>query len=116
MKPEIKAKWLAALKSGGYKQGHGQLRTNDNKFCCLGVLCDIHASETGEPWIEAETAFYNWKYCGEDLMLPKTVIEWAGLSGSNPVLGDADCGAHNDGVMVCKKSFSEIARLIEEKL
>lgn len=36
----IKQEWVAALRSGKYKQGREKLRTDDN-FCCLGVLCDI---------------------------------------------------------------------------
>jgi len=40
MNPEIKQKWIEALKSGEYKQTDGKLR-QDNRFCCLGVLCDI---------------------------------------------------------------------------
>lgn len=43
MKPEIKTKWLAALRSGKYKQGKGCLRSGDDKFCCLGVLLDVVA-------------------------------------------------------------------------
>lgn len=42
MNPELKAKWIAALRSGKYQQGKDRLRTHDNKFCCLGVLCDIN--------------------------------------------------------------------------
>ena len=38
--PTIKTKWVAALRSGKYKQDTGRLRTADG-FCCLGVLCDI---------------------------------------------------------------------------
>lgn len=41
MNPELKQKWLAALRSGNYRQGQGQLHNADNQFCCLGVLCDI---------------------------------------------------------------------------
>ena len=40
MKQEWKDKWVAALKSGNYEQGTGCLRNKD-RFCCLGVLCDI---------------------------------------------------------------------------
>ena len=36
LNPEAKAKWVAALRSGKYKQGHGRLRDGDT-FCCLGV-------------------------------------------------------------------------------
>lgn len=45
LKPEVKAKWLAALRSGEYQQGVSQLRYEDpdkvQRFCCLGVLCDL---------------------------------------------------------------------------
>ena len=43
--PELKAKWIAALRSGEYSQGRGKLKRNNTElqpsFCCLGVLCDI---------------------------------------------------------------------------
>jgi hypothetical protein len=46
---KLKTKWVAALRSGKYKQGCGQLKTVSVKpdgskkelFCCLGVLKDI---------------------------------------------------------------------------
>lgn len=37
---EIVLKWIAALRSGKYIQGKECLN-KDDKFCCLGVLCDI---------------------------------------------------------------------------
>lgn len=40
MDPEIKAKWIAALRSGRYPQTRAALRT-DVGYCCLGVLCDL---------------------------------------------------------------------------
>jgi hypothetical protein len=47
--PELKAKWVAALRSGNYIQGSGRLKRKRwsagnepvTQFCCLGVLCDI---------------------------------------------------------------------------
>jgi hypothetical protein len=44
MNPEWKAKWLTALRSGKYKQGHGALRCVNGQeitHCCLGVLGDL---------------------------------------------------------------------------
>lgn len=41
LNPEIKKKWVKALRSGKYNQCDGQLRQGDT-FCCLGVLCDLH--------------------------------------------------------------------------
>lgn len=40
MNKKIKKLWLKALRSGEYKQGKLALRIK-NKYCCLGVLCDI---------------------------------------------------------------------------
>jgi hypothetical protein len=42
MNSEIKTKWLAALRSGKYKQGRSMLLdTVDRSYCCLGVLCEV---------------------------------------------------------------------------
>jgi hypothetical protein len=41
MDADIKQRWVAALRSGHYKQGRFDLRFVDNTFCCLGVLVDL---------------------------------------------------------------------------
>ena len=38
--PEIKEKWLTALRSGNYNQIAERL-ASPNGFCCLGVLCEV---------------------------------------------------------------------------
>jgi hypothetical protein len=43
---DIVLKWIEALRSGKYPQGHGALRSSDG-YCCLGVLCDVLPSEVG---------------------------------------------------------------------
>lgn len=40
MKRELRDRWVEALRSGDYEQGQSFLR-NGNKFCCLGVLCEV---------------------------------------------------------------------------
>lgn len=40
MNPEVKVRWLEALRSGKFKQGNGAL-CNEGGYCCLGVLCEI---------------------------------------------------------------------------
>lgn len=45
--PEFKAKWVAALRSGDYKQAQGRLYTGEG-YCCLGVaghVCGIPVEE-----------------------------------------------------------------------
>ena len=49
MNKEWKDKWIAALQSGTYQQGSGRLRTRDDEYCCLGVLCDV-VSPTEGTW------------------------------------------------------------------
>lgn len=44
MKIALKNRWIAALRSGDYKQNKGSLRREHNgkvSHCCLGVLCEI---------------------------------------------------------------------------
>lgn len=49
MNPEVKEKWVEALRSGRYEQGRGQLilerKDKSREYCCLGVLADIIAPE-----------------------------------------------------------------------
>lgn len=40
MDAKIKADWIAALRSGEWKQARGQLH-KDGAYCCLGVLCEV---------------------------------------------------------------------------
>ena len=55
MTPELKAKWLAALRSGEYVQGTGHFE-KDRKFCCLGVLCKVAGEPTGT------VEYSNWAF------------------------------------------------------
>lgn len=53
MNKEIKAKWLAALRSGKYVHGKGQLKdvtTGHPKHCCLGVLCEVLLEQRQGSW------------------------------------------------------------------
>ena len=43
LKKSVKKDWVKALRSGDYKQGKAFLH-RDGKFCCLGVLCELAAS------------------------------------------------------------------------
>ena len=113
MKPKIKARWIAALRSGEYTQGRGQLRDGD-KFCCLGVLCDLHTNLTHKADWEGEY------YAGQSRSsLPRIVAEWAGVNDDDPELNDAPASVWNDGTNdedIKPHSFLEIADLIEAYL
>lgn len=57
MDPRIKQMWIAALRSGDYKQAKRRLRIEHSdgsaSYCCLGVLCELYRQETGEgEWLD----------------------------------------------------------------
>ena len=46
MDAELKSKWVAALRSGDFKQGEGMLHNpKEDSYCCLGVLCKVMGAE-----------------------------------------------------------------------
>lgn len=113
MNPRIARIWCAALDSGGFKQTRDRLR-DENGYCCLGVLCELHAQETGNNWTEDENLN---RYLHQENYLPKKVGYWAGLlaesdmSYSNPKLSDGQVLSElNDQ----GKSFAYISNLIKE--
>lgn len=116
MNKKVKRKWLKALRSGEYSQGYSRLVDEDDNFCCLGVLCDLHARETGGSWDEDAGEFY---YKGNTGVLPKAVVEWAGLDKADPWL--PVCGIDRDKSSISfvndiGYNFKRIADLIEEHL
>lgn len=76
MNKKIAKRWVAALRSGDYKQAKGQLRTSDDGFCCLGVLCNLHAE--AHPKIAREQTD-PIRYFSEKAILPTVVRSWSGM-------------------------------------
>lgn len=75
MNPYVKKLWLKALRNGEYKQGQNQLREG-NRFCCLGVLCNLHAVEHPN---HASTETDPVLYFNNQSTLPYEVAHWAGI-------------------------------------
>lgn len=110
MNRALKEKWLKALRSGKYKQGTRLLRYGDDgdKFCCLGVLCDIQ----GRRWRQNKKPFAGYSIVTEGEF---------DATGTKDTRLLQDVGGHfyavelmdmNDG----GKSFDQIADWIEENL
>lgn len=113
MNKSIKKKWVAALRSNAYKQGRHFLRTDDDNeqlFCCLGVLCDLHAQECGLKWEKADTERFFF-YLGHSGLLPQKVANWA-ETPCVPIINDISLAYINDD----GASFAEIANLVERHL
>lgn len=132
MNPEIKQKWVDALRSGQYEQGKMQLRTARNEYCCLGVLCDLAVKDgvLREPF---KTNIGTYIYGNSDepstgSVLPKSVREWAGLPSigdpetptdvwtRGPDSFDFDNNVNLSSLNDAGATFEEIAQKIEENL
>jgi hypothetical protein len=123
MNQEIKAQWVAALRSGEYTQGKEALRNDEGGFCCLGVLCEL-AIAAGVCAPAVYNNGYNlWEYEGASSTLPYSVMRWADLSSDNPPVQDSCLAELNDGewdtdtgAVDNGMDFNEIADIIEEHL
>lgn len=81
---------IEALESGEYKQAKSALRVED-KFCCLGVACDLHrkAKDNSEKysWDDIKHSTGTALYLNEESGLPDEVSNWYAFRGRLP--GDA---------------------------
>lgn len=127
MNEQVKKEWDTWLRSGQYDQLQGALcaETDSGRtaFCCMGMLCNIHAEESKTlHWEEekvcgARFAKKNGKsrtirarelsYLGNLETIPESVRNWAGLTQNqeSTLIGMNDSGA----------SFEKIADFIGEK-
>lgn len=104
MREDIAKKWVKALRSGEYKQGSYSLRNEKNEFCCLGVLCNIHAQE--HP-VLAATQISSKTYLGSSSYLPFEVKEWAEMTSK--------CGQLPSGKFtVGNEDYYDLAQMNDE--
>jgi len=109
MDAKLKADWIAALRSGKYRQGIGFLNS-DKGFCCLGVLCDISGDGEWKPDNDPEI---------------DCQLYWIGTTATRAVLDEKSIRKHGfSGGTISDlidmndrgKSFAEIANYIEQNL
>lgn len=130
MNPEIKARWVADLRSGLFEQGTSGLCDGD-RYCCLGVLME-QAVEAGICIRNASgTVGVTYGPTFTRYALSPEVREWADLSSTAPVVrvGDRQWNPDRDGDAMIDGgfdltyandqlnwTFDEIADAIEESL
>lgn len=116
MNQEIKAKWIADLRSGKFPQTRGALNQLEAStvgdppvgFCCLGVLCE-QAVSAGLIAKREMSIFADYGPHSSVSSLPVMVRTWAGIdSATENTLIDMNDGA--------RSSFAEIADWIEANL
>lgn len=112
MKAETMIQWMAALLGGDYSQGRRALRTKDDKYCCLGVLCDVvkDSPEVKGSWRQVPADYGSnagWEFKFKDLtdksLIPHELASKLGVDGVQSVLA-----ARNDR----GQRFKRIAELI----
>lgn len=81
---DLQRAWIDELRSGKYEQGQGFLKDKHDRYCCLGILCEL-AGLT--PRLAPEARAYAW-HEGESTLayfstgfLPSRVRIQAGLYG-----------------------------------
>jgi hypothetical protein len=118
MNPEVKEKWIKALRSGEYQQGRHGLRREDStgnvSYCCLGVLCELYRVEKKRStWTFIEHIWFS--FMNEGSILPEKVMKWAGMDDPSGMFRrktgpeDSLTSVNDSG-----KSFKQIARIIEK--
>jgi hypothetical protein len=129
MNPEIKAQWVAALRSGDYEQGDGILHYipehGGDEFCCLGVLCDIAVKSGVDIRVldeeEGDVRFGTVMYDETSELLPESVRKWAGLRYENPEIAivneyDTVSTSNLADLNDSGYSFADLAGWIDEQL
>ena len=120
MDREVKAEWVRRLRSGNYVQGRDFLRVkgsdgNPDRYCCLGVLCEI-AEEAGVvSRFDTGYEYYCYGRERQNYGLPRRVREWAGADTILGCFSDGGRSAtladlNDDGL-----SFEQIAEIIERE-
>lgn len=117
---ELVQKWVAALRSGEYKQGYGRLHlAKDNSFCCLGVLCEVAGVKKVPP--PTRGGWGNYYLTGSDGRMDSHVISPSSELYSRAGLGAKTSGFSSLGSELvnrndARESFEEIANFIEDTL
>lgn len=86
MDEAVRDLWVAVLRSGVYTQGYDRLRSLEDHFTPLGVLCDLAVRVGVTSWdkLDGEWVLPSMHLPMTGGLIPPAVIEWAGFKGMNP--------------------------------
>lgn len=112
--------WIAALRSGKYKQGRKTLVSGD-RYCCLGVLCDIAKKEFKLK--RTVTGFVDKSGNGFSSSLPPDLSLYIGLNDDSEygmtfedTLVNFNDGSPYSEEFGVKHRFTTIANYIEQNI
>lgn len=104
--------WVAALRSGKYQQGRDYL-CKDNRYCCLGVACEVLGIGKIIDGMGVATYLGDEPNDKDSGWLPRNAKEALGLRTYNGTLGDGATSLtllNDNGA-----TFNEIADIIESE-
>lgn len=137
MKREIAMRWIAALRSGEYRQTNDKLCRIYNEgtqcsHCAMGVLADLYQRETGElnTWPNKD-GYGNVSFKDEtngtwsSIFIPTEVKQWAGIRNGLGAFKESQWIDTEDRGSLCCTSvvalnddarlpFTDIADIIEQ--
>lgn len=125
---EIQTQWADALVSKEFKQGKKVLRSQNDNFCCLGVLCELYRrvhletsrweklDEGAQIFVIEGSPTDRWR---ERVVPPPPVLEWlTGRKYYNPIPNVRDVDGFLTSVIVLNderhRSFDQIALAIRQ--
>lgn len=125
MNPDIKQRWMAALRSGEYVQGRGKLAPvlsdGTQTHCCLGVLCELAVKDgiiTSNKSPSGESIYYGRHSAFG--VLPDEVVDWAELelhhNSPHVLFGPLDINEDLTVINDVGCPFSHIADFIDRSL
>jgi hypothetical protein len=115
MDRKIKRKWVKALRSGRYQQAQSELKTENNTYCCLGVLCNVVGARwanSDEGWLIAKLKGAVINVPNGEILTPKFLKQIGLTKYRQDILTRM-----NDGEGFTRgSSFTEIAAYIDKNL
>lgn len=102
--------WLAALRSGKYRQQRHANLENESGFCCFGVVCRV-VNKNHKNMIPVDNAGSVVVFDGHSAALPEVATRALGLASSFGNFDDDCLSTLND----TGSTFAEIADIIESK-
>lgn len=114
-----------ALRSGEYEQGVKALRPEDDKYCCVGVGCDVaQKNGIGIDWLPYLGG--GWSFDGMTAAFSPALMMWYGFDyrperrgDGDPVIGVGRLGLYQITMIGANDtehwSFEEIAAALEAR-
>ena len=113
---QLRKDWIAALRSGDYRQGICWLK-DQNTYCCLGVLCDISGLGVWRDFTDnSPDSSYETENESDFGCLPSKIAKLAGIDTNHIVFYKGKPCTLTELNDQARLNFNQIADLLEDQL